>query len=791
MFSVPVFEVHNFPVKRGPVPNIPMEQLLTRFNTDAHFACYALPGSGTPRIRYKDIARMEQPPFLVMWALDIDLPGHSPWPDDPSETIRQYIDVFAGTRNPEILEGCGYYPTKHGLRVLLVPDQPIPVELAGSWIRQLLNELSWIPGLDQSCKDWTRLFRLPRVVRDGAPTWPREEDMPFPIFLPEKRMSWRPDVLIPGFFHSGATIDIDCPAPQDLAKPTKATLNKVPKALRYTVQYGKPLSDVPGARHKAILDACVLLVSNGFNHPIEVLEILYPSIKVMPQDRDFYSEAWNIAKWVCEAHEGKREKVREELEELQKEHIKTVDEVRGKVDLGDLPPDKALIIEVGRNVYVFDGSPYIGPFQPNFVHAAIRDNLPELDIHTHRGDLADLPELLYRYGVSLRHSKFTYNPRSRVVGDTFETSVVKFPRDAKPEFNKDIDDYINLWPVEVKEWLSVFLHTDKPLAALYINGRKGIGKGLLRSLLASCFSGIYTRYQDLLTSSFNESLLNSPLVVLDEGTGGLRADVDQFRELIGTTTWPISVKFKSNAQLEGSPRFLITANNIDALKMPPHPLTSDDIEALASRVVYVRVDEGDPFTDFLYKLNREYRIHCAADPDDERGPDIFKDVWLNGAFYNYLLWLSENYKFKAAKRFMVETRDWAWRDYIAQSHGSTESILAAIAVALTRKMEFGLYILAEGRIWIRLNELRSRWKDLEQTRCPGTKTLTDVFRSLGCPVERFRLPEPWDTQPSFWGLPADPILDRYEAMGLGDPSLLRQKIKRPLAKALDTSPEVS
>lgn len=64
------------------------------------------------------------------------------------------------------------YTTRNGARFVHVLSEGIPVDQSEDYLRGLF-EVYARAGLvmDPACQDWTRCFRLPRVARDGAPTW--------------------------------------------------------------------------------------------------------------------------------------------------------------------------------------------------------------------------------------------------------------------------------------------------------------------------------------------------------------------------------------------------------------------------------------------------------------------------------------------------------------------------------------------------------------------------------------------------------------------------------------------
>lgn len=110
---------------------------------------------------------------------------------DPADSARCWADakqrsVFArelaegltraaeDQRLPALARPTATYFTRRGARLLYVLSRFVPADLAEPHIRGLLSLIA--PALpsgfvaDPKCADWTRLFRLPKVLRDGLQT---------------------------------------------------------------------------------------------------------------------------------------------------------------------------------------------------------------------------------------------------------------------------------------------------------------------------------------------------------------------------------------------------------------------------------------------------------------------------------------------------------------------------------------------------------------------------------------------------------------------------------------------
>lgn len=150
------------------------DALTTAYGTDAHMMACApveveLDEDATTLIRptYGVLGELD----ITMVALigDVDAPGHSKDEDWAAETR-------------ERLNGCPYawYETRGGFRIVapLKTSDQVTISSrseAAQWTEFYLGWCEWLQSehgleLDRSCKDWTRLYRLPNVIRDGIQT---------------------------------------------------------------------------------------------------------------------------------------------------------------------------------------------------------------------------------------------------------------------------------------------------------------------------------------------------------------------------------------------------------------------------------------------------------------------------------------------------------------------------------------------------------------------------------------------------------------------------------------------
>ena len=128
------------------------------------------PPGGLRRVRGQAAAALQQarlphfgrPVEVGVFFCDVDNVDHAPWTDE----------MFAGAMEQyetlEALQTAGVYHTARGRRIVQPLERPIPVEEVEPYIHRWFVELERA-GLrvDHACRDWTRHYRLPHVVRKG------------------------------------------------------------------------------------------------------------------------------------------------------------------------------------------------------------------------------------------------------------------------------------------------------------------------------------------------------------------------------------------------------------------------------------------------------------------------------------------------------------------------------------------------------------------------------------------------------------------------------------------------
>ena len=143
---------------------VELREALTRdYTTDAHLVTYVVEGQERhPRIRKKGLDSYGKPVRVYCLFCDVDNPDHGDWTEELRYEAREREAKLS------ILQTVGVYETSHGLRYIQPLESPVKAEDAERYLAAWLNSLTQAGvNADPTCKDWTRHYRLPNVVRRG------------------------------------------------------------------------------------------------------------------------------------------------------------------------------------------------------------------------------------------------------------------------------------------------------------------------------------------------------------------------------------------------------------------------------------------------------------------------------------------------------------------------------------------------------------------------------------------------------------------------------------------------
>jgi hypothetical protein len=155
-----------------------IEAFEQHYPSDAHFVTYCpisleARDQGFPRLTKGVLPQLRgqgEDALTTCIALDYDTPGHAPWADGGVVEFLGRLAELEATW-PTAMAWTLFYSTRGGARLIYVLDEPLPADIAEGKIEGLRQDfLKRGIEFDKGCSDWTRIFRLPYVVRDGKET---------------------------------------------------------------------------------------------------------------------------------------------------------------------------------------------------------------------------------------------------------------------------------------------------------------------------------------------------------------------------------------------------------------------------------------------------------------------------------------------------------------------------------------------------------------------------------------------------------------------------------------------
>lgn len=153
--------------RTGIVETLPLGEALQRiWSSDRHFQAAHAPELPRRRLTRADVGTT--PILMTCLAIDIDGPDH------------EAPEAWRADTEPRLLALPGspaLYATRGGYRAIWGLAEPFVISSPAdglAWRARYLAILEWLAtehGVigDRSCADWTRLHRLPLVIRDGQP----------------------------------------------------------------------------------------------------------------------------------------------------------------------------------------------------------------------------------------------------------------------------------------------------------------------------------------------------------------------------------------------------------------------------------------------------------------------------------------------------------------------------------------------------------------------------------------------------------------------------------------------
>ena len=180
-------------------------------------------------------------------------------------------------------------------------------------------------------------------------------------------------------------------------------------------------------------------------------------------------------------------------------------------------------------------------------------------------------------------------------------------RKLEPLFDPRIDKWLrHVGGAEAEtllRWVASVPCTTLPTPALVLIGPKEVGKTLLPHDLAKLWTLAGPVEMASLGGDFNDDILRCPLIYPDEALPKWhnKNPADEIRRWVATGGFTIHGKGLPRIPISGYLRVVVAANNPNVFRFGRVDLTSDDRDALAQRLLYLKV--GEEAAEYLRSLN--------------------------------------------------------------------------------------------------------------------------------------------------------------------------------------------
>ena len=399
-----------------------------------------------------------------------------------------------------------------------------------------------------------------------------------------------------------------------------------------------------------------------------------------------------------------------------------------------------LVVPPGdRGWFVATASGY-RPCRESLVRSMLMRHWPGLEVNIPNPD-PDKPgkamrpaDLHQRYGADCDHIYYCYARSTRFVpkpehaGDLYVRVLDAV--DPQPVKHEDVLAYLEVLCGDrvgiLLDWLATMPDLSRPTGIPVLKGKNSLGKSMIPMGASRYFGPAVADYDDVFKGRFNDALLRSPLVILDEKTE-VDSKSGRFRKLGANDRHAIEAKNQPSGTLIGCPRIFIVTNGPDPLQLGREDLDADDDDAIGERVIL---------------------IDCAPEARawlEDRGGRAFTHDWVEradgspGKIPETIAWLHKHRRVEVGKRFLVvgDASEWAAR--IGTRRGLAASILDAYqawqSMGATEHKRFDPQPFRvdrayPGRVIVGNKALRDAWQPLMSERPPTHRRLADALRKL-------------------------------------------------------------
>lgn len=639
---------------------VELNEALTRtWDADTHFVTYVAEDEDGDAL----YARVNKGAFVqqleqaggrvVVRALvfDHDLPRleggeKQEWSADSLESFLGDLKEAVGDSN---LEPTAWYTTLHGSRFVYELTEPVDKNEAEAMMLGVMQEFARRGiELDDACKDWTRLFRLPNVEREG---YGRYESLvvtggPLLDTASVPRGEVKHDEL------SGEVnqYDGDMPDPdevRDLLEETKDNGRKYKTELvkraklmlqgrdseRIVFEHGELVKGDENWNTQVLhtVSSVVGMMSEeACSSPEGIYALLHSAIEQLQAEEmqganqtDWHAITWDLIcrMWAKEdaklcARRAEHEARQAEADEQRDDLLEAYREERPE----DVPEDaeeakqwfsRRMIASNGQKHYVMrpDGGYNIQPCPDSLLIPVIRrlgmeDVIPTTEIRGKSIANRSARDIINDHAMPIMDIECSVRePIAFIDGlpgyDKLHIPIHRLNPNLVACFDPRVDEWLEALGGEdadiLKEWLAHSLDVKRAICALNLYGSPGTGKGMLALGISECFESMELNDGRAL-GKWNSNLLRSPLVNCDEGVPNISSDeslsLDQaFRTLVTGGKITIREMRTDPYTAELFPRILFTSNDRDIISaiVGHRDLTDDDTRAIEQRLLSIEV----------------------------------------------------------------------------------------------------------------------------------------------------------------------------------------------------------
>lgn len=762
---------------------------LTRIGTDdMHAASYVVTSGpwSCRRLRKRDYHTMLEDGvdtrIMRSVMVDVDTPDHS-------AVTQRWLDTQAPALQcacEELGDGL-WYMTKHGYRVLWELPQPITPPEYEHLVSQLIDKLREEYGImaDKLC-DWTRLFRAPHAKRDGVvQMMPVERGVPGKLrFTPSGDPS---DIGASGHEAIPDTLKVE-PDHESITSPKQNA--RIWSKLKPLEELPLLMSSSPiaesGSRHATTLSVaakiCRLADTIDPMVPYEALIGSWSAMQGSSRRALTGKELHKLCVYACESYNSYRN-----------DTARSAVEARCKLESTGL--DLSSLVYYGMRpfeAWIYDeklGTHCRKCYDKTSISMELHRWCPEITSGaclTDKGGFVNSNDTLYTFGTQYERVIYSY------LADEVEFSGgdLTVPALDRPSIKAVRHDEVDQWlramggseADYLLDWIATIDELSRPSCALYIEGPPSIGKGMLSLGLSKLWgSQSHCIYSETILGSFDEDLISMPLVVADESISDSHKSNPSadLRRAIGDTQKVISRKHRTSVTLVGARRFLITANNSNAIDV-------DDLKSL-SDVSAVQLRIGHIYVPGTMESNEPRRVLDNLAARAGEPPAKYTERFVDG------LWIAEHAKWLAETRQVrsydnrLAVQGWASKlvRNLPLSGEVTEKVLTTlIHHFIDGHVTNGIEVDPNG-ILVNISCLQGIWKKINRENfVPDARAIREALRPISAEEsERLRV---LGKRVRVWRITRETVLDACEYYEICDESEM-EKIMDHSVKASEDS----